>query len=97
MHFLENIYCKTEIEGVFARRYNPVLTAKKIRVLVNLLPNNISSSLCFTFIADVMLEMERSGNGEIDSKGMKLLYYNWGKYGITAEHITKIKDIIKYY
>lgn len=77
--------------------YNPVLTAKKIRVLVNLLPNNISSSLCFTFIADVMLEMERSGNGEIDSKGMKLLYYNWGKYGITAEHITKIKDIIKYY
>lgn len=74
--------------------YRAILTQRKIELLVNILPTNMPANMGFLLVGDIMYEMERSGNGNIDNNGLNLLNKRWERYNITIEQIKKIKDLI---
>jgi ADP-ribosylglycohydrolase len=75
----------------------PALDSTKVRGLVNILPSNMNSDLLFLFIADVMDEVERSGNKANSMESINFLLNRWEKHSIDAKDINKaIQVIMKY-
>ncbi|WP_338732627.1 ADP-ribosylglycohydrolase family protein [Bacillus subtilis] len=75
----------------------PVLDSRKIRGLSNILPEKLEFDLCLQFIADVMDEIERNGNGGINQSGLNFLKQRWMKHQIDMKDIEKaVKVILQY-
>lgn len=80
-----------------SNRYKPMLDARKVRGLANILPENLEFDLCLQFIADVMAEIERSGNGTIDQRSVSYLRQSWAKHRIELKDIEKVIKVILHY
>lgn len=80
-----------------AGKFKTMLDANKIRGLVNILPENLKTDLCFLFIADVMDEVERNGAAAADPKILNYLLQRWDKHRINIKDIEKIVKVILEY
>lgn len=84
-------------EETNTRKFKPLLDARKVRSLVNILPEKLNIDICLQFVADIMTELERNGTGKIDHEAMEFLKSSWEKHGINEENILKVIRIILYY
>lgn len=81
----------------FTYAKKPMLDSRKMRGLSNILPENLEFDLCLQFIADIMDEIERNGNGGINQNSLNFLKQRWMKHQIKLNDIEKaIKVILTY-
>lgn len=62
----------------------------KLRNLANILPLKLDFNLCLQFIADIMDEIERTGNKKLDHDSIQYICKHWEKYQISIKEIEKV-------
>lgn len=74
-----------------------LINANKLRSFANVLPEKMPIDQYLFFISDIMIELERVGNGKLDEETLIFLKRRWYKLNIGIYHIEKIIKILLNY